>query len=159
MAAQRDQADDLPEDESDLMPEADGDEPFSEERALVPAEDSPDEDLRISAAYTSAGGVAAQSVARSSTRGLTVPRWMMGNAFTRFLAESYLELRKVTWPEFTVARNMTFIVIAMSIFVAIVLGAADYGLTQMVQWVISHAAPVIPAGTPTPVPPPLPTGP
>lgn len=152
-------ADDLPEDESELASEPDDGELADEERALVPADDSLDDDLRISAAYTSAGGVAAQSVARSSTRGLTVPRWMMGNAFTRFLAESYLELRKVTWPEFIVARNMTFIVIGMSIFVAIVLGAADYGLTQGVQWVISHAAPVIPAGTPTPVPPALPTGP
>ena len=150
------QAQDLPEDESDLASEADGGEPADEERALMPAEDSADDDLRISAAYTSAGGVAAQSVARSSTRGLTVPRWMMGNAFTRFLAESYLELRKVTWPEFTVARNMTFIVIGMSVFVAIVLGAADYGLTQMVQWVISHAAPIVPGATPTPIPPTLP---
>lgn len=155
------EADNLPEDEMDDVsePEDANDEPVDDAHALVPAGDGPDEDLRVSQAYTSSGAVAGQGVARSATRGLTVPTWMMGNAFTRFLAESYLELRKVTWPEFTVARNMTFIVIGMSVFVAIVLGAADYGLTQLVQWVISHAAPVVPGVTPTPVPPQLPTGP
>ena len=158
-----DAAGDLPEDEPELDAE---DEPFDESDDESGADDAPasrgralavseDEDLRLTPYEASVGG-SGSAVARSSTRGLAVPQWMLGNAFTRFLAESYLELRKVTWPEFLVARNMTFIVIGMSVFVAIVLGAADYGLTQAVQWVIIHAAPAVnPAATPTP----LPTGP
>jgi preprotein translocase SecE subunit len=145
--------DDLTGEESDLAsaPDDEADEPIAADRALVP-EDEDEEDLRLPEAYVG-GGAVSQTVARSSTRGLAVPRWMMGNAFTRFLAESYLELRKVTWPEPRVARNMTLIVIGMSVFVAVFLGLADYGLTQFVQWAISHAAPVVPGAAPTPTPP------
>lgn len=152
-------AGDLPENEPELNAET---EPFDESdeaadedeaqdagrRALAVPDD--EEDLRITP-YEASVGASGSAVARSSTRGLAVPQWMLGNAFTRFLAESYLELRKVTWPEFLVARNMTFIVIGMSIFVAVILGVADYGLTQAVQWVITHAAPPgSPTATPTP---------
>jgi preprotein translocase SecE subunit len=64
----------------------------------------------------------------------------MGNAFTRFLVESYLELRKVTWPRPIDAWNMTLIVIAMSAFVAIVLGAADLGLAKALTWIVGLGA-------------------
>ena len=47
----------------------------------------------------------------------------------RFLTEAYYELRhKVTWPTFIEARNMTFVVIVLSVVVGCLLGLVDYGL-------------------------------
>jgi len=72
----------------------------------------------------------------ASRRGVGVPEWMMGNFFTRYLAESYLELRKVTWPTRHEAWNMTLVVIAMSAIVAVILGVADLGLIQALGWIV-----------------------
>lgn len=58
------------------------------------------------------------------------PEALMRNPFTRFLVESYLELLKVTWPRPNEAWTMTLVVVAMSAFVAVVLGAADLGLQK-----------------------------
>ena len=50
----------------------------------------------------------------------------------RFVREAYNELRyKVTWPTFQEARNMTFVVIALSAAVALLLGIVDLGLTKL----------------------------
>jgi preprotein translocase subunit SecE len=50
----------------------------------------------------------------------------------RFVRESYHELRyKVTWPTFQEARNMTFVVIALSAVIAAILGIADVALLQL----------------------------
>jgi preprotein translocase SecE subunit len=50
----------------------------------------------------------------------------------RFVREAYNELRyKVTWPTFQEARNMTFVVIALSAAIAFLLGIADLGLTKL----------------------------
>lgn len=50
----------------------------------------------------------------------------------RFIYEAYYELRyKVTWPTFVQARNMTLIVIALSVAVGLILGLADYGLYNL----------------------------
>jgi preprotein translocase SecE subunit len=50
----------------------------------------------------------------------------------RFLAEAYYELRhKVTWPTFIEARNMTFVVIVLSVVVGCLLGLVDYGLYSL----------------------------
>lgn len=65
--------------------------------------------------------------------------YLLSHSFTRYFAESYLEMRKVTWPTPTDARNMTIIVIAMSAFVAIVLGIADIGLTRALEWLTTLA--------------------
>lgn len=152
----------LPEDDPDLDIEDaetdDADEPDAQERALARHDDGVDEDLRITSTAFGAPAGAVGAVARSSAPRWTIPAWAMANPFTRFLAESILELTKVTWPEARVARNMTLIVIGMSVFVAAVLGAADFGLTQFVTWVISHAGPAVSPGA-TPAPPVLPTGP
>jgi preprotein translocase SecE subunit len=52
----------------------------------------------------------------------------------RFIREAYQELRyKVTWPTFQEARNMTFVVIALSVAVGLLLGAADLGLFKLFQ--------------------------
>ncbi|HYB01809.1 MAG TPA: preprotein translocase subunit SecE [Ktedonobacteraceae bacterium] len=50
----------------------------------------------------------------------------------RFVREAYNELRyKVTWPTFQEARNMTFVVIALSAVIALLLWVADLGLNQL----------------------------
>ena len=54
------------------------------------------------------------------------------NRIVRFVREAYYELRyKVTWPTFEEARNMTFVVIALSAAVGLLLGLADLGLFQL----------------------------
>ncbi len=52
----------------------------------------------------------------------------------RFVREAYHELRyKVTWPTFHEARNMTFVVIALSAAIALLLWVADIGLFRLFQ--------------------------
>ena len=82
-------------------------------------------------------------VARSSTSGSnkqsqTSTRFR-NNRIVRFVRESYYELRyKVTWPTFQEARNMTFVVIALSAAVGLLLGLADLGLFQLFK-LITHS--------------------
>ncbi len=58
----------------------------------------------------------------------------------RFLLESYYELRhKVTWPTFIEARNMTVVVILLSVVIGVILGLADLGLSQL-YLLILHVA-------------------
>jgi len=55
----------------------------------------------------------------------------------RFVREAYHELRyKVTWPTFHEARNMTFVVIALSAAIALLLWIADLGLGQLYQFFV-----------------------
>jgi preprotein translocase subunit SecE len=50
----------------------------------------------------------------------------------RFISEAYYELRhKVTWPTFEQARNMTLVVIAVSVVIGAILGLVDYGLYNL----------------------------
>ncbi len=52
--------------------------------------------------------------------------------FGRFVLDAYYELRhKVTWPTFEEARNMTFVVIALSVVIGGLLSLADAGLQQL----------------------------
>lgn len=117
-----------------------------ESLAVARADEASDEDLRI----------ADRAVARREPSAIGpevgVPRVLMANPVTRYLAEVYLELRKVTWPDWHDAWNMALIVIGMSLAVAVILGAADIGLTRLVTWVISHGASPSTAPTPTPTP-------
>ena len=48
------------------------------------------------------------------------------NRFFRYLRETYYELRRVSWPTRSEAINLTVIVIAVTTFMAIVLGLMDY---------------------------------
>ena len=73
---------------------------------------------------------------RTALRTYTVPAWTLGNPVTRFIAESYIELRKVTWPTWNEAWNWTLIVIAMSAIVALILAAADLGLARLLTWLV-----------------------
>lgn len=65
--------------------------------------------------------------------------YLLSHGLTRYFAESYLEMRKVTWPTMLDARNMTIVVIAMSALVALVLGAADLGLVRALEWLTTLA--------------------
>jgi preprotein translocase subunit SecE len=91
----------------------------------------------------SASAVALSSdaaVARGATRAPArtgPPEALMANPVTRFIVEAYLELRKVTWPRPDEAWNMTLVVIAMSAFVAILLGVADLGLAKALTFLVS----------------------
>lgn len=79
-------------------------------------------------------------VARRSSSALSrasIPAPLMANPITRFIAEAYIELRKVTWPTWSDAWTMTLIVVAMSALIAAVLGLADLGLTHALQWIVS----------------------
>jgi len=85
-------------------------------------------------------GAVVTGASRSAPARTGAPEFLMGNSFTRFLVEAYVELRKVTWPRPIDAWNMTLIVIAMSAFVAIMLGAADFALAKGLTWIIGLGA-------------------
>lgn len=74
---------------------------------------------------------------RTALKTYTVPAWTLGNPITRFIAESYIELRKVNWPTMREAWNWTLVVIAMSAVIALILAAADLGLTHLLTWIVS----------------------
>jgi preprotein translocase subunit SecE len=48
------------------------------------------------------------------------------NAIVRYLRETWFELRKVSWPTRSEAINLTVIVVAVTTFLAIVLGVMDW---------------------------------
>jgi preprotein translocase SecE subunit len=81
-----------------------------------------------------------RAVARASTRAVVertgAPAWILANPFTRYIYESYIELRKVTWPTRQTTWQLTLVVIAMSAFVAILLGLFDLGLVKLIGYII-----------------------
>ncbi|HEY7779596.1 MAG TPA: preprotein translocase subunit SecE [Ktedonobacterales bacterium] len=124
-----------PEDEAEGI---DDEGPDASDALDADAEDEGvDEDLRVT------GGALAMpresQIVTTSARGLRVPAWMMANPITRYLVECANELLKVTWPDRRDAWNSTLVVIAMSVVVSVILGAADFGLNQLVAWIVSHA--------------------
>jgi preprotein translocase subunit SecE len=48
------------------------------------------------------------------------------NAVTRYLRETWYELKKVSWPSRKEAVNLTLMVIAVTSFLAVVLGIMDW---------------------------------
>jgi preprotein translocase subunit SecE len=102
-------------------------------------EDSQAEDETVDEA---ASGGSERAVARPSNRAVAertgAPAWILGNPFTRYLYESYVELRKVTWPTRQQTWQLTLVVIAMSAFVAILLGLFDLGLTRLIGYLITR---------------------
>jgi preprotein translocase SecE subunit len=127
-----DTADDL-----EATPESDGDDVEATGRELAVPDD---------------GALARRTGTTSVARGTSVPAPLMANPVTRFMAESYLELRKVTWPTMNEAWNMTLIVIAMSAIVAVILGVADAGLVKALGWFLTTTHSGAPTPTPTPTP-------
>jgi preprotein translocase subunit SecE len=62
-----------------------------------------------------------------------LPRERLG---ADFLRDAWNELRKVHWPTREQARNLTALVIAVSIAVGLVLGAVDYILAKIFQLIL-----------------------
>ena len=54
----------------------------------------------------------------------------------RTFRETVAELRRVQWPDRMTTRNLTLVVIGMSLFLALVLGGVDWGLGRLVEWLI-----------------------
>lgn len=61
------------------------------------------------------------------------------NALVGFFRSSYRELRMVTWPTRQETWNWSLVVVGVCVAVAILLGAADLGLSKFVEWWISLA--------------------
>jgi preprotein translocase SecE subunit len=114
--------------DAELTPESG--EVEAQDLALSPV-DAESTDLTVTEAAVASGAVT------RSAAGLTVPAWANANPITRYFYECYIELRKTTWPANNEAWTMTWIVIGMSIGVAILLGAADYGFNYVVNWVLT----------------------
>lgn len=60
----------------------------------------------------------------------------MANPLVSYIRESREELRKVVWPSRRETANHTLLVIALSVFLAIFLGAMDYLLNQLLKLVV-----------------------
>ena len=78
-----------------------------------------------------------KQVKRSSSKGSisTIQRLRNGRV-GRFITEAYYELRhKVTWPTFEEARNMTIVVIIISVVIGGILGLVDYGLYNLFLYI------------------------
>ena len=58
------------------------------------------------------------------------------NAIIRYLKETRAELRKVNWPTRRQAINLTLIVLAVTVFMAALLGTIDYLFAQLVSLII-----------------------
>jgi len=127
--------DDEMQDDEELQPEESPDNEDVVEEGIDEGDASPESVVRD----TAERGVSVAS-SRAAVRSAGIPEWAMANPLTRFIAESYLELRKVTWPTAQQAWSMTLIVIAMSATVAIILSAADLGLGRFLTWVLNISA-------------------
>jgi preprotein translocase SecE subunit len=128
------------EPETDLV-DSSSDEPRDEELA-IPEDDELEADTGDE--VPAGGAVLAPSDIPSELhriegrpRSVHIPEWMMGNAVTRYAAESFVELyTNTTWPTWREAWNFTLIVIVISTVVAIILGIADLGLVQVLTWFV-----------------------
>jgi len=60
------------------------------------------------------------------------------NKFTKYIAESAAEMKKVTWPTKKETYNYTMLVIGISLAVAVFLGVLDYGFTEGLQLLITR---------------------
>jgi preprotein translocase SecE subunit len=140
-------------DDEDVVPEDAADSAGADDADDADDGESAGRDLIVPAG----GAVARRTSSTAISRPTGVPEPLLANPITRFMAESYLELRKVTWPTLNEAWNMTLIVLAMSAVVAIILGVADAGLIKALGWflTVTHAG-TAPAATPTPAPAPVP---
>jgi preprotein translocase SecE subunit len=128
------------EPETDLV-DSSGSEPQDEERA-----DARDDDFEADTGdeMSSGGEVLAPSDipvelhrVEGRPRTVHIPEVLMGNAVTRYAAESFVELyTNTTWPTWRAAWNFTLIVIVMSAVVGIILGIADLGLVHVLTWFV-----------------------
>ena len=58
------------------------------------------------------------------------------NAIVRYFKETRAELRKVNWPTRRQAINLTLIVLAVTVFMAALLGTIDYLFAQLFSLIV-----------------------
>ena len=132
------------EPEAELV-DSSSDEPRDEE-LVAPEDDEPEYEPEYDAADEVGSGSSALAPSdipsdirriEGRPRSVHIPEWMMANSVTRYAAESFVELyANTTWPTWRQAWNFTLIVIAMSTVIAIILGVADLGLVQVLNWFV-----------------------
>lgn len=120
-----------PLDASDSTPEGEDGE---EEDLTLPVDPTAGED-DSSRALTSSRERGMSAV--SGSGGIYVPELLMRNPVTKWLAEAYIELRKVTWPHMRDAWNMSLVVIVISVIMAGLLAASDFGLGHLLSYFVS----------------------
>ncbi len=59
------------------------------------------------------------------------------NKVAKYFKDSAEEFKKIKWPTRKETINQTILVIFICAFVAIFLGLLDFGLTRLVEWLIS----------------------
>lgn len=58
------------------------------------------------------------------------------NVVTKYLKETRAELKKVNWPSRQEATNLTLIVIAVTTFMALLLGLIDYIFAKLFELIL-----------------------
>ena len=58
------------------------------------------------------------------------------NALVRYLRETRAELRKVSWPTRAEATNLTLIVLAVTVAMAMFLGALDFAFAAFIRLLV-----------------------
>ena len=62
----------------------------------------------------------------------------MFDRIKRFIRETRVELTKVTWPTRREVFSSTLIIIAMSAFLAVIIGVFDFGMSKLIDWILSQ---------------------
>jgi preprotein translocase subunit SecE len=65
-------------------------------------------------------------MAKSKSSAATTPTPKEDNAIVKYFKETRAELRKVTWPTRDETKNLTFIVVGVTVVMAVFLGMLDY---------------------------------
>lgn len=60
------------------------------------------------------------------------------NAILKYIQDSRQELKKVSWPSRQQTTNSTLLVVAVSVAVAALLGALDYGLNRLLEFLLQR---------------------
>jgi preprotein translocase subunit SecE len=63
---------------------------------------------------------------------------MAGKSVVQFMHEVRGELGKIVWPKFPSLVESTIVVLVLIIVFAIYLGIIDFGLTQLLQYIIKN---------------------
>ena len=58
------------------------------------------------------------------------------NPLLVYFKETRAEINKVSWPTHQEALRLTLVVLAVTVFMAIVLGVLDYFFAQLMAWII-----------------------
>jgi preprotein translocase SecE subunit len=117
------------------------DEPVPARSTKAPASEDQRKPVPVKGAKASAREARRQSrqeVKTASRKDSKGPARWRSNAVGRFIYEAYYELRyKVTWPTLKEARNMTFVVLALSAVVGGIIALADYGLHELFIFIVT----------------------